>query len=63
MEKFRGGLVFKADRLLYLSTRGLRVINKKKRSNSFGVGNGFEAACRSPAPVAVSGLVTVSGAM
>jgi len=28
---FRGGLVFKADRLLYHSTLGLRVIKKKNR--------------------------------
>jgi len=29
--RFRGGLVFKAHKLLYHSTLGLRVINKKKR--------------------------------
>ena len=29
MQRFRGGLVFKAHRLLYHSTLGLRVINKK----------------------------------
>jgi len=29
--RFRGGLVFKAHRLLYHSTLGLRVIKKKKR--------------------------------
>jgi len=28
---FRGGLVFKADRLVYHSTLGLRVITKKKK--------------------------------
>ena len=32
VQRFRGGLVFKAHRLLYLSTLGLRVI-KKKRSD------------------------------
>ena len=30
VQRFRGGLVFKAHRLLYHSTLGLRVINKKK---------------------------------
>ena len=30
VKRFRGGLVFKADRLLYHSTLGLRVIKKKK---------------------------------
>ena len=29
MERFRGGLVLKAHRLLYHSTLGLRVIKKK----------------------------------
>ena len=31
MERFRGGLVFKAHRLLYHSTPGSRVIKKKKK--------------------------------
>ena len=31
MKRFRGGLVFKAHRLLYHSTLGLRVIKKKKK--------------------------------
>jgi len=31
MQRFRGGLVFKAHRLLYHSTLGLRVIKKKKK--------------------------------
>ena len=30
MKRFRGGLAFKAHRLVYHSTLGLRVINKKK---------------------------------
>ena len=30
--RFRGGLVFKAHRLLYHSTLGLRVIKKKKKN-------------------------------
>jgi len=29
MQRFRGGLVFKADRIVYHSTLGLRVIKKK----------------------------------
>ena len=33
---FRGGLVLKAHRLLYLSTLGLRVIKKKKDQVYFG---------------------------
>ena len=31
MERFRGGLVFKAHRILYYSTLGLRVIKKRRR--------------------------------
>ena len=31
VERFRGGLVFKAHRLLYHSTLGSRVIKKKKK--------------------------------
>ena len=31
MQRFRGGLVFTADRLLYYSTLGVRVIKKKKK--------------------------------
>ena len=31
MQRFRGGLVFKAHRLFYHSTLGLRVIKKKRR--------------------------------
>jgi len=37
-ERFRGGLVFKAHRLLYHSTLGLRVIKKKKKKKGFLVG-------------------------
>jgi len=32
VKRFRGGLVFKAPRLLYHSTLGLRVIKKKKEA-------------------------------
>ena len=32
MQRFRGGLVFKAHRLLYHSTLGLGVINNKKQT-------------------------------
>jgi hypothetical protein len=32
MQRFRGGLVFKAHRLLYHSTLGLRVVKKKKKT-------------------------------
>ena len=35
MQRFRGGLVFKAHRLLYHTTLGLRVIKKKEKK---GVG-------------------------
>ena len=31
VQRFRGGLVFKAHRILYHSTLGLRVIKKKKK--------------------------------
>jgi len=34
VKRFRGGLVFKAHRLLYHSTPGLRVIKKKKMMNT-----------------------------
>jgi len=34
VKRFRGGLVFKADRLLYHSTLGLRVIKKKKKRST-----------------------------
>ena len=34
VKRFRGGLVFKAHRLVYHPTLGLRVIKKKKRSTS-----------------------------
>jgi len=33
MQRFRGGLVFKAHRLVYHSTLGVRVIKKKKKGN------------------------------
>jgi len=36
VQRFRGGLVFKAHRLLYHSTLGLRVIKKKKRRKGGG---------------------------
>ena len=36
MKRFRGGLVFKAHRLLYRSTLGLRVIKKKKKVQGLG---------------------------
>jgi len=35
-QRFRGGLVFKAHRLLYHSTLGLRVIKKKKMRRAVG---------------------------
>jgi len=31
VQRFRGGLVFKAHRLLYHSTLGLRVMKKRRR--------------------------------
>ena len=37
MKRFRGGLVFKAHRLLYHSTQGLRVIKKRRRTDLGGV--------------------------
>ena len=38
VERFRGGLVFKAHRLVYQSTLGSRVINKKHSPTSHAVG-------------------------
>ena len=46
MNRFRGGLVFKAHRLVYHSSLGLRVIKKKKKSSS---------------PPCVAGLLAVRG--
>ena len=37
MERFRGGLAFKAHRLLYHSSLGSRVIQKKKKIGGRGV--------------------------
>ena len=37
VQRFRGGLVFKAHRLVYHSTLGLRVIKKKKKRKDLGV--------------------------
>ena len=34
VKRFRGGLVFKADRLLYHSSLGLKVIKKKKKGEA-----------------------------
>ena len=49
MPRFRGGLAFKAHRLLYHSTLGLRVIKKKKKylelagaGNMIGVAMGVD---------------------
>ena len=42
MNRFRGGLVFKAHRLLYHSTLGSRVIKKKKKSSPENFGTIFE---------------------
>jgi len=36
VQRFRGGLVFKAHRLVYHSTLGLRVIKKKKKTRETG---------------------------
>jgi len=36
---FRGGLVFKAHRLLYHSTLGLRVIKKKRKKRRVAAGS------------------------
>ena len=39
MQRFRGGLVFKAHRLLYHSTLGLRVIKKGEGQYHIGIGD------------------------
>ena len=41
VQRFQGGLVFKAHRLLYHSTLGLSVIKKKRRSGVCSVGPGL----------------------
>ena len=40
VQRFRGGLVLKAHRLLYHSTLGLRVVTKKKRKKKRKKGRG-----------------------
>ena len=62
MQRFRGGLVFKAHRLLNHSTLGLREIKKKRRVDGWGavqVGDGvdeshqlqvLEHSCSTPNP-------------
>ena len=42
VKRFRGGLVFKAHRLLYHSTLGSRVIKKKKKSTTCDETSGKE---------------------
>ena len=44
VNRFRGGLVFKAHRLVYHSTLGLRVIKKKKKSSRRRAARGREGA-------------------
>ena len=41
VQRFRGGLVFKAHRLVYHSTLGLRVIKKKKKVEGSGFSDAF----------------------
>ena len=41
VKRFRGGLVFKAHRLVYHSTKGLRVIKQKRRSSYARQGAGM----------------------
>jgi len=41
VNRFRGGLVFKAHRLVYPSTLGLRVIKKKKKFGVLGAHRGL----------------------
>jgi len=40
VQRFRGGLVFKAHRLLYHSTLGLRILKKKKKNSERFKGQG-----------------------
>ena len=42
MQQFRGGLVFKAHRLLHHSTLGVGVINKKKKGEGGHLNSGAE---------------------
>ena len=44
MKRFRGGLVFKAHRLLYHSTLGSRVIKKKRKKNLLHINPAADAA-------------------
>ena len=49
MQRFRGGLVFKAHRLLYHSTLGLRVI-KKEEEGPRTVGAELDGVAKNNAP-------------
>jgi len=44
VQRFRGGLVFKAHRLVYHSTLGLRVLKKKKKVMDLGSANWRKSA-------------------
>ena len=55
VQRFRGGLVFEADRLLYHSTLGSRVIKKRRRG--FGEAN----SCPRPLPSSGSHLQRAKG--
>ena len=50
MQWFRGGLVYKAHRLVYHSTPGLRVIDKKKKKDA-----GTSLIRNSPPPRTITG--------
>jgi len=45
VQRFRGGLVFKAHRLLYHSTLGLRVTKKKKKRSTRTIPGAASVAC------------------
>ena len=61
MEQFRGGLVFKAHRLLYHSTPGSRVIKKKKKRSQGMYDEAFPPVLAGPKPEAFQPLQVQNG--
>ena len=60
VKRFRGGLVFKAHRLLFDSTLGSRVITKKKRRRTMPAGEA-SGKLRDASPSAPSSAIRVLG--
>ena len=57
VKRFRGGLVFKAQRLWYHSTLGLTVIKKKKKKKGTPGGKSVLGVCRPGNPYRGTSLI------